>query len=240
MFGGGASRGGFQGLGASLAGFGESGPSAIDSQFFEWPIPQGLSRSLNRGGLRVLLRRTNPQESWGFSLATNPTGASAGIYIATIIPASPAADGGLVKAMSLRSINKVSVEGRTRQDAVGVIQQCAYEMELELSYDPKGYVCMLLVRLRFVASVCLLDHLLFSLSPPPLTGFSLPPSPTLQVRCLRSRRRAPADHAVRLPRDVDPTAHSARQPSLPWDCPNAGEKLIMIKPLLNDCGLCWR
>jgi len=132
--------GGFapQGMMNSLGGFGDAEPSALDRQFFEWPIPEGLARSVNRRPFRLILVRDVTSDSWGFTLSVNKQGAT-GIYIATTAPLGIGADAGICRGMRIRTINQVNILEMPRNDVIALIQQAAYELDLELAYDPKGY-----------------------------------------------------------------------------------------------------
>ena len=135
-----ARAGGFapMGMAASLGGFGDAEPSALDRQFFAWPIPEGLARSLNRGAFRVVLTRNVTSESWGFTIEANKEGA-AGIYVANVGPGTIGADGGICRAMRIRTVNHTSILELTRNEAIAIIQQSTYELDMELAYDPQGY-----------------------------------------------------------------------------------------------------
>ena len=127
------------GMAASLVGgFGDAEPSTLDRQFFQWPIPEGKARSVNRRAFRIVLARDVTSQSWGFTIEVANSGA-VGLYVAAVNPASIGAEAGICTAMRIRAVNNTNIVDMPRAEAIAIIQQAAYELDMELAYDPKGY-----------------------------------------------------------------------------------------------------
>ena len=88
-----------------------------------------------------VLRRASTDESWGFAIAAGTHGED-GLFVSTVVPASPGDLGGLVRGMKILSISRVSVKhiGSSRREAITIIQQSGLELELELEGDAEDDV----------------------------------------------------------------------------------------------------